>query len=122
MKNVAYLKKGMNPKGARQPQNRAVSAAATETPHPAEEANDALDSPLPTRGEHCLNVYVSYDIKNRLKLLAEKYDRTTADMMRAVLRVGIPMMEGLSAAEEIMVREYIELFRKLRQVKTLKEV
>jgi len=32
------------------------------------------------------------------------------------------MMEGLSEAEEIMVREYIQLFRKLRQVKALKEV
>ncbi|MCB2230697.1 hypothetical protein KQH82_08270 [bacterium] len=74
------------------------------------------------RGEHCLNVYVSYELKDRLKQLAEKYDRTTADMVRAVLRIGIPMMEGLSQAERIMVTEYVELFRKLRKVKTLKEI
>ena len=43
-------------------------------------------------------------------------------MVRAVLRIGIPMMEGLSAAEEIMVKEYIALFRKLRQVKSLKDI
>lgn len=75
-----------------------------------------------TRGEHCLNVFVSYELKQRVKELAKKYDRTTADMVRAVLKIGIPMMEGLSEAEEIMVREYIQLFRRLRQVKALKDV
>jgi predicted DNA-binding protein len=75
-----------------------------------------------TRGEHCINVFVSHELKTRLQELAEKYDRTAADMVRAVLRIGIPMMEGLSEAEEVMVKEYIELFRKLRQVKALKEI
>jgi predicted DNA-binding protein len=74
------------------------------------------------RGEHCLNVFVSHELKQQLQALAEKYDRTTADMVRAVLRVGIPMMEGLSAAEEVLVKEYIELFRKLRKVKSLKDI
>jgi predicted DNA-binding protein len=76
----------------------------------------------PTRGDHCLNVFVSHELKARLKELADRYDRTTADIVRAVLRIGIPMMEGLSEAEEVMVREYIQLFRKLRQVRSLKEV
>ena len=74
------------------------------------------------RGGHCLNIFVSYELKERLKKLAKKYDRTTSDMVRAVLKIGIPMMEGLSEAEEIMVREYVQLFRKLRQVKSLKEI
>jgi len=84
--------------------------------------NPAHDKPVRTRGEHCLNVFVSYELKSKLKELAQKYDRTTSDMVRAVLRIGIPMMEGLSEAEEVMVREYIALFRKLRQVKSLKEI
>ena len=74
------------------------------------------------RGDHCLNVFVSHELKTSLKELARKYDRTTADIVRAVLRIGIPMMEGLSHAEEIMVKEYVQLFRKLRQVKALKEI
>ena len=74
------------------------------------------------RGGHCLNIFVSYELKDRLKKLAQKYDRTTSDMVRAVLKIGIPMMEGLSEAEEIMVKEYVQLFRKLRQVKSLKEI
>jgi predicted DNA-binding protein len=75
-----------------------------------------------TRGDHCINVFVSYELKQQLKRLADRYDRTMADMVRAVLRIGIPMMEGLSEAEEVMVREYIQLFRRLRKVKTLKDV
>lgn len=78
--------------------------------------------PTKTRGEHCLNVFVSYELKSRIKDLAAKYDRTTSDMVRAVLRIGIPMMEGLSEAEEVMVKEYIQLFRKLRRVRSLKDV
>jgi predicted DNA-binding protein len=74
------------------------------------------------RGGHCLNIFVSFELKERLKTLAKKYDRTTSDMIRAVLKIGIPMMEGLSEAEEIMVKEYVQLFRKLRQVKSLKEI
>ena len=74
------------------------------------------------RGEHCLNIFVSYELKEQIKTLAKKYDRTTSDMVRAVLKIGIPMMEGLSEAEEIMVKEYISLFRKLRQVKSLKDL
>lgn len=74
------------------------------------------------RGEHCLNIFVSYELKEQIKTLAKKYDRTTSDMVRAVLKIGIPMMEGLSEAEEIMVKEYISLFRKLRKVKSLKDL
>ena len=73
------------------------------------------------RGEHNLNVYISYELKSRLAALAEKYDRTTADMVRAILKVGIPMMEGISEAEQIMIKEYMEIFRKLRRVNNLKD-
>lgn len=75
-----------------------------------------------TRGEHWLNITVSPEMKCRLRDLAEKYDRTLADMVRAVLRIGIPMMEGITISEEIMVKEYIQLFRKLRKIKSLKEI
>ena len=74
------------------------------------------------RREHSVNVFVSFELKNQLKELADRYDRTTADMVRAVLRVGIPMIEGLSRAEEVMVQEYVDLFRRLRRVKALKDV
>lgn len=72
--------------------------------------------------EHNLNIFISYELKDQIKTLSKKYDRTTSDIVRAILRIGIPMMEGLSAAEEIMIKEYIALFRKLRQVKSLKDI
>lgn len=74
------------------------------------------------RGEHCLNVFVSHELKTELKELAEIYDRTVADMVRALLKVGIPVMRGISEAEQVMMREYVELFRKARNIKTLKEI
>jgi len=63
------------------------------------------------RGEHCMSTHVSHELKARLTELARKYDRTTADIVRIILKIGIPMMEGISQAEEIMVKEYAELFR-----------
>jgi predicted DNA-binding protein len=78
--------------------------------------------PTKVRGEHCLNVFVAYEFKERLKQMAKKYDRTMADMVRAILKIGIPIMEGISKAEEEMVREYIQLFRKFRRIKNLKEI
>jgi predicted DNA-binding protein len=75
-----------------------------------------------TRSEHSLNVFVSLELKERIQALAKKYGRTNADIMRAVLRIGIPMMEGMSEAESIMVKEYVQLFRRLRQVKSLKDI
>ncbi len=71
------------------------------------------------RGDHCINIFVSYELKSRLNSLAEKYDRTLADIVRAVLKIGIPVMEGISEAEETMMREYIDLSRQLRQVRRL---
>jgi len=74
------------------------------------------------RGEHCLNVFISYELKEKLKNLSKRYDRTTADMVRALLNIGIPMMEGISEAEEKMIKEYTQIFRKFRKIKNLKEI
>ena len=99
-----------------------MSNPEIETGKNKKNKKDQKESQSKIRGEHCLNVYVSYELKQKVKHLAEKYDRTAADMVRAVLKIGIPMMEGLSEAEELMVKEYVQLFRRLRQVKALKDV
>lgn len=74
------------------------------------------------RGECFVTLQISYQSKEQLKRLATRYDRPVADIIRAVLKVGIPMMDGMSKAEEVMVKEYVQLFRKLRQVKALKDI
>lgn len=72
------------------------------------------------RGEHCLNIFVSYQLKERIMKLAEKYDRTMADIVRTLIKVGIPVMEGLTEAEERMLRDSILVARKLRKVRQMK--
>lgn len=72
------------------------------------------------RGEHCLNVFVSYQLKQRIMKLAEKYDRTMADMVRTLIKVGIPLMEGLTEAEERVLRDSIDWARKARKVRQMK--
>ncbi len=49
--------------------------------------------------------------------MARKYDRTTADIVRNILRLGLPMMESINEAEELVVKEYMDLFRRLRQAR-----
>jgi len=72
------------------------------------------------RGDHCLNVFVSYELKSRIVELANRYDRTMADMVRALIKVGLPVMEGISKAEEEMLSEYVKLFRKMRKMREFK--
>jgi predicted DNA-binding protein len=72
------------------------------------------------RGEHCLNIFVSYQLKQKIMELAEKYDRTMADMVRTLIRVGIPVMEGLTEAEERLLRDSIQWARRARKVKQMK--
>ena len=75
-----------------------------------------------SRGEHCINVFVSVELKTRLQDLARRHDRTMADMVRALLHVGIPVMEGITEAEELMIKEYVELFRRSRSMRELKQL
>ncbi len=72
------------------------------------------------RGEHCLNIYISYQLKERITRLAEKYDRTMADMVRTLIKLGIPVMEGLTEAEEKILRDSVTLTRKMRKVRQMK--
>ena len=72
------------------------------------------------RGEHCLNVFVSYQLKERIMRLAEKYDRTMADMVRTLIKLGIPVMEGLTEAEERILKDSVTLAKKMRKVRQMK--
>jgi predicted DNA-binding protein len=72
------------------------------------------------RGQHCLNIFVSYQLKERITKLAQKYDRTMADMVRTLIKVGIPVMEGLTEAEDKMLKSSVSFARRLRKVKQMK--
>jgi predicted DNA-binding protein len=72
------------------------------------------------RGEHCLNVFISYKLKERIMKLAKRYDRTMADMVRTLIKVAIPVMEGLTEAEEKMLKNSITLAKKMKKVTQMK--
>ncbi len=72
--------------------------------------------------EHTLVVRITYDAKKRLDQLAIGLDRTNSDIVRMVLRLGIPLLESLSEAEQQVVRDYTDIFRKLRQMRSLRDV
>ena len=72
------------------------------------------------RGEHNLHVFVSYRLKERITKLAEKYDRTMADMVRILIRVGIPVMEGLTEAEENLLKHSVASIRKMKKIRQMK--
>ena len=52
------------------------------------------------RGEHGLNFFISYQLKKRLQTLARKYDTSLAEMVRTLLKIGIPVLEGYRLAQE----------------------
>jgi hypothetical protein len=75
-----------------------------------------------SKGDHCLNLYVSWELKEHIRGLAKRFDRPIADIARSVLKVGIPLFEGLTEAEETVIRENVRMLRRLRKVKSLKEI
>jgi len=72
------------------------------------------------KGKHNLNIFISYQLKDRIMKLAEKHDRTMTDIVRILIKFGIPVMEGLSEAEERIIKDSICLARKLKKVRQMK--
>lgn len=72
------------------------------------------------RGEHCINIFVSYQLKDRIQKLAQRYDRTMADIVRTLIKVGIPVMEGVTEAQEMLLNDYVKVIRRLRKIKEMK--
>lgn len=72
------------------------------------------------RGEHCINIFISYQLKERIQKLAQRYDRTMADIVRTLIKVGIPVMEGITEAQEKLLNDYLKVIRRLRRIKEMK--
>lgn len=72
--------------------------------------------------EHTLVVRITYESKERIDQLALNLDRTNSDIVRMILRLGLPLLESLSEAERQVVRDYTDIFRKLRQMRSLRDI
>jgi hypothetical protein len=66
-------------------------------------------------------VYVSYELKGHLTTLAEKYDLSLADIVRQVIKAGIPVFESLTASQEELISGFVQLLRKSRSMGELKK-
>ncbi len=60
--------------------------------------------------DHPLNIYVSKELKQALEELARRHDRTLATVVRSLLRIGIPLLEGIWQGEERMLNDPSGLF------------
>lgn len=78
------------------------------------------NSPAKLKGEHCINIFISYELKDKISQLAKRYDRTMADVVRNLIKIGIPILESLTEAEERMLLDYIQVLRRWRKVRELK--
>lgn len=93
--------------------------------HPDKPEMTETDSTVSESGnshEHTLVVRITYELKNRLDQLALDLDRNNSDIVRMVLRLGIPLLESLSEAEREVVREYTDIFRRLRRIRSPRDV
>lgn len=62
--------------------------------------------------DRSLNIQVSWELKQALEELAQRYDRTLATVVRSLLRLGIPVLQGIWEAERKMLDDPSGLFRR----------
>ena len=62
--------------------------------------------------DRSLNIQVSWELKQALEELAQRYDRTLATVVRSLLRIGIPVLYGIWEAEATMLDDPSGLFRR----------
>lgn len=70
-----------------------------------------------TRGQHGIKISVSYALKERIVAVATRLDRSLADTVRLLLRVGLPVVERLDQDEEKMLLQAVERTRRGRKKK-----
>lgn len=56
-----------------------------------------------------MNFFISYQLKKRLSTLAQKYDTSLAEIVRTLLKIGIPVLEGYRKAQEETEKELTKL-------------
>lgn len=65
-----------------------------------------------SKHDRSLNIQVSWELKQALEELAQRYDRTLATVVRSLLRLGIPVLHGIWEAEKEMLDDPSGLFRR----------
>lgn len=50
------------------------------------------------KGDHVINLRISWELKSRLLTIAERDHRSLSDICRILLLTGLPILEGLDRA------------------------
>jgi hypothetical protein len=66
----------------------------------------------PVKHDRSLNIHVSWELKQALEDLAQRYDRTLATVVRSLIRLGVPVLQGIWEAERKMLDDPSGLFRR----------
>ena len=72
--------------------------------------------------DHYLKAFISFELKERLRVLAERYDQSQSDIIRTLIKLGLPILEGIMQAEEELLDEHRLVIRKLVSANYLDEV
>jgi hypothetical protein len=52
------------------------------------------------KGDHVINLRISWELKSRLLTIAERDHRSLSDICRILLLTGLPILEGLDRARD----------------------
>lgn len=70
------------------------------------------DRSIHNKHDRSLNLQVSWELKQALEELAQRHDRTLATVVRSLLRLGIPVLNGIWEAERKMLDDPSGLFHR----------
>ncbi|MCD6162092.1 MAG: hypothetical protein J7K40_06735 [candidate division Zixibacteria bacterium] len=65
-----------------------------------------------TDNNHHLQIRITARTRGKIRELAEKHHRSTADIVRTSVDMGLRLLENLLKAQDEMVGEYIRLLKK----------
>ncbi len=74
------------------------------------------------RGDHSINLTISYELKERIEALSKSYDLSMADTVRQLLRLGVPVLEGMADLQLHWLREYVAAADRLRETKGIRGI
>ncbi len=67
-----------------------------------------MNTSMPLKGDHVINVRISYELKSRIQAVAENEHRSIAEVCRVLLLTALPIFEGLDKARAGALRLWQE--------------
>ncbi len=59
-----------------------------------------MKNPMPLKGDHVINLRLSWELKSRIHRVAENEHRSVSEVCRVLLLTALPIFEGIEQARE----------------------